>query len=52
MIPQEKIDALLDRFEKIEAEMSSAAATEDIIRLSKEHGELKDVVEKARELYS
>ena len=52
MIPQEKIDALIDRFEKIEAEMSSAAATEDIIRLSKEHGELKDVVEKARELSS
>ncbi len=52
MIPQEKIEALIARFEKIEAEMSSATVTEDIIRLSKEHGELKDVVEKARELSS
>ncbi len=52
MIPQDKIEALIDRFEKIEAEMSSATVTDDIIRLSKEHGELKDVVEKARELSS
>lgn len=52
MIPQEKLDALIAKFEKIEADMSTASATEDIIRLSKEHGELKDVVEKARELSS
>ena len=52
MIPKEKIDALIDRFEKIEAEMSSAISSDDIIRLSKEHGELRDVVEKARELSS
>ena len=52
MIPQEKIDALIDKFEKIEAQMSSVTNSDDIIRLSKEHGELKDVVEKARELSS
>ncbi len=52
MIPHEKIDALIDKFEKIEAKMSTASATNDIIRLSKEHGELKDVVEKARVLAS
>ena len=52
MIPQEKLDALVAKFEKIEAEMSTASVTEDIIRLSKEHGELKEVVEKARELSS
>ena len=52
MIPQEKLDAIVDRFEKIEAQMSSGDSSEDIIRLSKEHGELKDVVEKARELIS
>ena len=52
MIPQEKLDALVAKFEKIEAKMSTASATEDIIRLSKEHGELKEVVEKARELSS
>lgn len=52
MIPQEKLDALVAKFEKIETEMSTASVTEDIIRLSKEHGELKDIVEKARELLS
>lgn len=52
MIPQEKLDALVAKFEKIETEMSTASVTEDIIRLSKEHGELKEVVEKARALSS
>ena len=52
MIPQEKIDALIARFEAIEAEMSTTTNSDDIIRLSKEHGELKTVVEKARELAS
>lgn len=52
MIPQEKLDALIAKFEKIEASMSTATKAEDIVRLSKEHGELKTVVEKARELSS
>lgn len=52
MIPQEKIDALIAKFERIEAQMSTASNTEEIVRLSKEHGELKPVVEKARELAS
>ncbi len=52
MIPQEKIEALIDRFEKIEAEMSTVTQSDVIIRLSKEHGELKDIVEKARALSS
>ena len=52
MIPQEKLDALVAKFDRIEAEMSTATATDDIIRLSKEHGELKEVVEKARALSS
>ncbi|VAW08429.1 Peptide chain release factor 1, partial [hydrothermal vent metagenome] len=52
MIPQEKIEALIDRFEKIEAEMSTVTESDVIIRLSKEHGELKDIVEKARALSS
>jgi len=50
MIPQEKIEALIDRFEKIEAAMSAVTNSEEIVRLSKEHGELRSVVEKAREL--
>lgn len=52
MIPQEKLNALIAKFEKIEAAMATASGAEEIVRLSKEHGELKDVVEKARELTS
>ncbi|MCA8889263.1 MAG: PCRF domain-containing protein, partial [Parvularculaceae bacterium] len=50
MIPQSKIDALIAKFEKLEAQMSTVTASDEIIRLSKEHGEMRDVVEKAREL--
>jgi peptide chain release factor 1 len=50
LIPQEKIEALIDRFEKVEAEMSTVTESDVIIRLSKEHGELRDIVEKARAL--
>ncbi len=52
MIPQSKIDALIAKFEKLEALMSSATKGEEIVRLSKEHGELKPVADKARELSS
>ncbi len=52
MIPQDKIDALIAKFEKVEAAMSSATKGEEIVKLSKEHGELKLVAEKARELSS
>ncbi|MGE0407662.1 MAG: peptide chain release factor 1 [Amphiplicatus sp.] len=50
MIPQEKLDALIRKFDKIEASMSTATKAEEIVRLSKEYGELKPLVEKAREL--
>ncbi|MEX6633334.1 peptide chain release factor 1 [Hyphococcus lacteus] len=52
MIPQEKLEALIARFEKIEAEMMSTTGAEEIVRLSREHGELKDVVEQAKVLMS
>lgn len=52
MIPQEKLEALIARFEKIEAEMMSTTGAEEIVRLSREHGELKDVVEQAKILMS
>ncbi len=52
MIPQEKLDALVAKFEKLEAAMATATKADEIVRLSKEHGELKEVVEKARELSS
>ncbi|MBI1393316.1 MAG: peptide chain release factor 1 [Alphaproteobacteria bacterium] len=50
MIPQQKLDAILSKFDSIEARMSNAASSEDIIRLSKEHGELRPVAEVARRL--
>ncbi|MEM8770788.1 MAG: peptide chain release factor 1 [Pseudomonadota bacterium] len=52
MIPENKLHALIDTFEQIEARMSSGAEGADIVKLSKEHGELKPVVDKARELLS
>ncbi len=52
MIPQDKLDALIAKFEKVEAAMSSATKGEEIVRLSKEHGELKPVAEQARALAS
>jgi peptide chain release factor 1 len=52
MIPEEKLAALVARFEKIEAAMSSATKGEDIVRLSREHGELKPIADKARTLAS
>jgi peptide chain release factor 1 len=50
VIPQNKIDALIAKFDKLEAAMSAATRGEEIVRLSKEHGELKPVADKAREL--
>lgn len=52
MIPQEKLDALIAKLDRIEAQMSTVTKAEEIVRLSKEHGELKAVVEKARKLSS
>ena len=52
MIPQEKLDALIAKLETIETAMSTATKADEIVRLSKEHGELKEVVEKSRELTS
>jgi len=50
LIDQKKIDSLLERFAALEAEMATATAPDDIVRLSKEHGELKVIAEKARAL--
>ena len=50
MIPQEKLNALLERLVAVETEMSTASNAEDIVRLSKEHAELKPVAEAAQEL--
>jgi peptide chain release factor 1 len=52
LIPQDKIAALIARFDKLEAAMATATKGEEIVRLAREHGELKPVAEKARALAS
>jgi peptide chain release factor 1 len=49
-LPDQKLEQILDRFDQIEARLGSAADGEEIVRLSREHSELKDVTEKARAL--
>lgn len=50
MIDQEKLNGLIEKFDALETAMSTASGAEEIVRLSKEHGELRPVVELAREL--
>jgi len=50
MIPVEKIDSLIRRYEAIEAKMNDASDASDIVKLSKEHAELRPIVEAARQL--
>lgn len=49
-ISPSRLQQVIDRFEQVEARMSAATETVEIISLSKEHAELKPVVDKAREL--
>ncbi len=44
-LPQATLDQLADRFAQIEARMGSASDGAEIVRLAKEHAELKPVVE-------
>lgn len=45
-----KLDQVIDRFDQVEARLSSSTDSTEIVRLSKEHAELKKVADKAREL--
>lgn len=47
-LPQEKLDALVQHFEAIEGQLSSAPDPDDFVRLSKEYSELQPVVEAIR----
>ena len=49
-LPQAKLDQLADRFAQIEARMGAATDGVEIVRLSKEHAELKPVVDAAAAL--
>jgi peptide chain release factor 1 len=44
-LPQARLDQVLDRFHEVEARMGAASDGAEIVRLSKEHAELKPVAE-------
>jgi peptide chain release factor 1 len=44
-LPKARLDQVLDRFREIEARMGAASDGAEIVRLAKEHAELKPVVE-------
>ena len=44
-LPQAKLNAVLDRFHQVEARMAAASDGAEIVRLSKEHAELRPVAE-------
>ena len=45
LLPKAKLDQVLDRFHQVEARMASAADGAEIVRLAKEHAELKPVAD-------
>jgi peptide chain release factor 1 len=49
-LPQARLDQVLDRFHEVEARMGAATDGQEIVRLSKEHAELKPVAEAVGEL--
>jgi peptide chain release factor 1 len=44
-LPQARLDQLLDRFHQVEARMGAASDGAEIVRLSKEHAEMKPVAD-------
>jgi peptide chain release factor 1 len=49
-LPQARLDQVLDRFREIEARMAAASDGAEIVRLSKEHAELKPVADAVQTL--
>ena len=49
-LPQARLESVLDRFREVEARMSAAHDGAEIVRLSREHAELKPVADAAGEL--
>jgi len=47
-IPDSKLQHVVDRFDQIEARMGVATETDEIIQLSKDHAELKSIVDGVR----
>jgi peptide chain release factor 1 len=44
-LPQARLEQVLDRYREVEARMGAATAGDEIVRLAKEHAELKPVVD-------
>ena len=49
-LPQARLEQVLDRFGEVEARMGAATAGSEIVRLGKEHAELKPVADAAKAL--
>ena len=49
-LPQARLDQVLDRYREVEARMGAASDGAEIVRLSKEHAELRPVAEAVRSL--
>ena len=49
-LPQARLNQVLDRFHEVEARMAAATDGQEIVRLGKEHAELRPVAEVAAEL--
>lgn len=49
--PETRLRQVIDRFEEVEARLGAAGDPDEIVRLSKEHAELKPVAEKAMALH-
>src|SRR5690242_13429394 len=49
-LPQARLDQVLDRFHEIEARMAAASEGAEIVRLAKEHAELKPVADAVQAL--
>ena len=49
-LSQTRLQQVIDRYEEVEARMGATSDSREIIALSKEHAELRPVVEKARQL--
>ncbi len=49
-IPQSRLEQVIDRFDEVEARMGATTQSDEIVALSREHAELKPVVDAARAL--
>jgi peptide chain release factor 1 len=49
-LSENRLKQMIDRFDEVEARMGVASDSKEIVKLSREHSELKPVADKAREL--